>query len=435
VWKTLPMGLRPWTGTSLMPSVGELDAPIRQGRHPPFASIGAMTRVLFARPMVQDTLIAAMLTATSLIGVLAHLHVDIPEGATDIARRLDALGIALVLLQTVPLVWRRKAPVLVLSVITASLFMFSLLGYFPSFVALSFLVALYTLAAERDRQTSIPAGIAGGLVVLLIAMVGHDAIEPAEIIAECLIVGAVWFLGDSLRIRRAQMVLLEDRAKRLEQERELQAQRAVAQERRLIARELHDVVSHNVSVIVAQAGGAQRIFASQPEEALAALAAIERIGREALVEMRRLMGFLRTEADRTVSRSPQPGMNDLHFLVSQVVKAGVRVELKVEGTPKPLPAGLDLSAFRIVQEALTNVLKHAGSARAEVIVRYGEDQLELTINDDGWGPHGDGESRPRYGHLGMRERVALFGGELLVGPRPGGGYRVAASLPLDGEPS
>jgi signal transduction histidine kinase len=418
-----------------MPVTAERERSVPRGRSFPLSSIGAVATALLARPMAQDALIAAVLTATSLIGVMAHLHIDLPESGAETGRPLDPLGITLVLLQTVPLMWRRKAPVLILSLTTASLFVFSLLRYFPSFAALGSLVALYTVAAERNRRISIPAGIVGGLVVLLIVIVGEEAVELAAIIAECLIVGVVWFLGDSLRIRRAQMVLLEDRARRLEEERELQAQRAVAKERRVIARELHDVVSHNVSVIVAQAGGAQRIFATQPEEAAGALAAIERLGREALVEMRRLMGFLRTEADRTGSRSPQPGMNNLHILVAQVVRAGVPVELRIEGTPRPLPAGLDLSAFRIVQEALTNVLKHAGSARAEVIVRYGEDRLELTVNDDGWGQGVDGGSRSSYGHLGMRERVALFGGELLVGPRPGGGYRVAASLPLDREDS
>jgi signal transduction histidine kinase len=391
---------------------------------------------LVAKPIVQDSLIAGVLTATALIGVVAHLPVDLPEGGGDVALRdLDALGIGLVLLQTVPLVWRRRAPVAVLSVIMGALFLFSFLGYFHSFASFGFLVALYTVAAHRDHRTSILAGVASAVVILMIIFIGREPVEFDTIIAECLIVGAVWFIGDGLRTQRGQVVQLEDRATRLEREQEELAQRAVAQERRVIARELHDVVAHNVSVIVAQAGAAQRIAETQPEEAFAALAAIEHMGRAALVEMRRLMGFLRTETDRALRRSPQPGLGNLDVLVAHVQEAGLPVTLRIEGTPRPLPAGLDLSAFRIVQEALTNVLKHAGAAQATVVVRYEESRLQLTIDDDGLGPDGSdtGPPHPRYGHLGMRERVGLFGGELRMGARTGGGYEVTASLPLDGD--
>ena len=204
----------------------------------------------------------------------------------------------------------------------------------------------------------------------------------------------------------------------------------------MIARELHDVVAHNVSVMVAQAGAAQRIGDSAPREAIATLGAIERLGREALVEMRRLMGFLRTEPNRREPRSPQPGLGDLDALVAQVRQAGLPVTLRIEGDPQPLPAGLDLSAFRIVQEATTNILKHAGPSSVAVTIRYLSSRLSIEVVDDGIGASDRSAQplRPRYGHLGMRERVALFGGELTVGPRPGGGYRVAASLPLDQEP-
>ncbi len=402
-----------------------------------FAPLGEAGRLLFSKPIVQDALIAAVLTATSLVGVVARLKVDLPDGGGGGVRGLDALGIGLVLLQTAPLVWRRRAPVVVLSVTTAALFLFSTLGYFHSFAAFGFLVALYTVSGYRDRGTSIPVGIASALVVFLILVMGREPVEPDTVIAECLIVGGAWFLGDGLRIRRGQVVQLEDRANRLEREREERAHQAVAEERRVIARELHDVVAHNVSVIVAQAGAAQRIFGTEPQDALVALGAIEDTGREALVEMRRLTGILRTDSDRAVTRSPQPGLNNLEVLVAQVREAGIPVRVRIEGSPRPLPAGLDLSAFRIVQEALTNVFKHAGPARADVLVHYGESRLELTIDDDGSGPDGDQArpTRPRYGHLGMRERVALFGGELRLGKKPGGGYRVSASLPLDQEPT
>jgi signal transduction histidine kinase len=393
---------------------------------------------------VQDSLVAGVLTATSLVGVLVHLHVDLPEGGEDVTvRSLDALGLVLILLQTVPLAWRRRAPVLALAVTMTALFVYSVDGYFTSFAALGFLVALYTAAAYRERSVSIPAGIAAAFVVLLILLMQKEPVEPDAVLAECLFVGAAWFLGDGLRIRRGQVLMLEDRASRLEREREERADRAVTEERRVIARELHDVVAHNVSVIVAQAGAAQRISGSQPREALAALGSIEHAGREALVEMRRLMGLLRPDAERVTKRTPQPGLDELDALVEQVGEAGVPVLLTVEGEPRPLPVGLDLSAYRIVQEALTNVLKHSHPSRVDVVVRYRPRSLELTITDDGAGPHepappiegvdDDGAPRIRYGHLGMHERVALFGGELSAGPVADGGYRVWATLPTDEE--
>jgi signal transduction histidine kinase len=317
------------------------------------------------------------------------------------------------------------------------MFLFFRLDYFPSFASLGFLVALYTVAAYRDREVSIPAVIASGLVVLVILIIGRDPVEPDTIIAEFLIVSAAWSLGDGSRIRRGRVVQLEDRASRLEREREQWAKQAVAQERRVISRELHDVVAHNVSVIVAQSAAAQRVANDHPEEAISTLEAIEHAGRGALAEMRRLMGLLRTETDQRRARSPQPGLENLETLIGQVSAAGLPTTLRIDGTPRPIPAGLDLSAFRIIQEALTNALKHAGPARADVIVRYEESRLLLTIDDDGVGRDGrqPAATRPRYGHLGMRERVALFGGDLRVGPRAAGGYRVTACLPLDGEAS
>jgi signal transduction histidine kinase len=388
-------------------------------------------------PSVQDALAAGLLTTLSLIGVVTHLHVDLPEGEGEVASRaLDSLGIGLILLQTVPLAWRRRNPVLVLGVSLSALFAFSLLGYFASFAAFGFLFALYTVAAYRDRPTSVWVGAISGLALLLIFEFRKEAVEIDAILAECMVVSAAWFLGDSLRIRRSQLVQLEDRALRLELEREERARQAVADERRVIARELHDVVAHDVSVIVAQAGAARKIADAQPAVALATLGNIEGAGRDALVEMRRLMGLLRTESDRVATGSPEPGMNNLDALIAQVREAGLPVTIAIEGTPRALPSGLDLSAFRIVQEALTNVMKHAGPARAIVTVRYRVDRLELRIDDDGSGPGRRARSsRLRYGHLGMRERVTLFGGDLRVGGRPGGGYQVVASLPLDAEPS
>lgn len=398
---------------------------------------GAIRRVL-SHPIWQDTVIAALLTTASLIGLLVHLHVDLPEGGADpVNQPLDTVGVVLALLQTVPLVWRRVVPVVVLAICSSAMFLFFFNGYLPSFASFGFLVALYTVAAHRGRRISIPAAFASAAVVLVIMLGSREPFELDAIFAEGLALGAVWFIGDGLRTKRTQVLTLEDRATRLEHEREEAAQKAVSEERRVIARELHDMVAHQVSVIVAQSAAAQRVIDAQPDEARAALGSIEESGREALVEMRRLLGLLRTDDDRPDVRQPQQGLDDIGTLLAQVREAGLPVSLTFEGRPRPLPAGLDLSAFRIVQEALTNVLKHAGQASATVVIRYGRSWLDLTISDDGSGTaRGDVDPfRARYGHLGMRERVALFRGSLRVGPRATGGYEVAARLPMDADPT
>ena len=212
---------------------------------------------------------------------------------------------------------------------------------------------------------------------------------------------------------------------------ELQALRAAADERRRIAREMHDVVAHSVSVMVVQAGGARRILERDPERAVAAAAQIERTGREALAEMRRLLGVLHRDDDEHDARAPQPTMAGVGALVERAREAGLPVELHVAGERRSLPAGLDLAAFRVVQEGLTNALKYADRAPTDVHVRWGERELELEILDRGPGPArerlgGDGG----HGLVGMRERVKLYGGELEAGRRRGGGFRIRAKLPL-----
>jgi signal transduction histidine kinase len=261
------------------------------------------------------------------------------------------------------------------------------------------------------------SSVAGSFVVWLVA-----------------IFAGVWMWGRYVRMRRAYAAELEARAERAERDREAEARRAVAAERARIARELHDVVAHHVSVTVVQAGAARQLLDTDPGRARSALVAIEEAGRRALTAMPSLLRALRAdEADET--RAPQPTLSDLDGLVGSVTAAGLPVRLRIEGRRRPLPAGVDLSAYRIVQEALTNTLKHAGPAHAEVAVCYGREALELRVVDDG-----DGALRPAaagsgHGLVGMRERVALFGGQLHAGPRPEGGYQVVARLPLDAAPS
>ena len=387
-----------------------------------------------ASPIAQDTIVAAALALAALAGIAAHFDMDLLEADRDVFRRFDLLGLLLVGVQTVPLALRRRAPVWVLGATGAGLLSFSVLGYRPSLASFGFLVALYTVAAHRDRPVSVPAGVVAGVPLLLSLLLDRRRIAPDTFIADYLIVGAAWFLGDGLRLRRGRVVQLEDRAARLEREREERVRQAVMEERRVIARELHDIVAHNVSIMVAQAGGARRVFDGHPEDARSSLGCIEEIGREALAEMRRMTGFLRIDADSGApDLAPPPGMRDLGTLVAQVREAGLPVSVRTEGLPRPLPVALDLSAYRITQEALTNVLKHAGhTAHARVVVAYEAAGLRLTIEDDGDGAAGRGGTRMGFGQLGMRERVALFGGRLSVGNRPGGGYRVIAYLPLNG---
>ncbi|MFJ3308690.1 sensor histidine kinase [Streptomyces sp. NPDC086549] len=246
-----------------------------------------------------------------------------------------------------------------------------------------------------------------------------------------------WVLGDSMRTRRAYFQQLEERAARLEKEREAQAKVAVAAERARIARELHDVVAHNVSVMVVQADGAAYVLDAAPDQAKKALETISSTGRQALAEMRRLLGVLRTGEHQEVGEYvPQPDVEQIDDLVEQCRSSGLPIDFKVEGTPRPLPSGVELTAYRIVQEALTNTRKHGGpNAGASVRLVYFDDGLGLLVEDDGKGaPHelyeeggADGQG---HGLIGMRERVGMVGGTLDAGPRPGGGFRISALLPL-----
>jgi signal transduction histidine kinase len=240
-----------------------------------------------------------------------------------------------------------------------------------------------------------------------------------------------WITGLGLRRRTEHAALLEERTMQLEQLREVEAREAVAAERARIARELHDVVAHSVSVMTVQTAGVRRLLRPEQERERAALETVERTGREALAEMRRLLGVLR-ESDEAAERAPQPGLDGLDRLLEQVRASGLPVELTVEGERRPLPAGVDLSAYRIVQEALTNALKHGGKARAWVQLRYDPDALQLEVENDGaTAIAGDGHG---HGLHGMRQRAEVCGGTLDAGPRPEGGFRVRATLPVESAP-
>jgi signal transduction histidine kinase len=336
-----------------------------------------------------------------------------------------ALFIAFVLLQILPLAVRRYWPRAVFAITLGAALGVALLTDSPT-LPVGVVVSLYTVAAHCDRKTSLRAAVATGVLLLpsiLISPTGGDG-GPLLLPAAALLAIA-WILGDNLRTRRAYLRAVEDRAERLEREREENARRAAAEEQARIARELHDVIAHNVSVMVVQAAAAGDVFDSQPDKAREALASIEHTGREALTELRRLLGAVRTQDGTKV---PQPGLGRLPALIDQVRAAGLRVDLTTEGNERQLPVGIDLSAYRIVQEALTNTLKHAHASRAQVVLRYADDELKIDVTDDGRGPTSNGDQG--QGLIGMRERVSLYDGDLTAGPRPEGGFAVAARFPL-----
>ena len=374
-----------------------------------------------------DWLIALALGGSALYEIWVHPIFD--DGIPG-PRLINTL---LFLFVGLPFAWRRRVPVAVLFVVLAAVgvqsefFDTSDQAPLQSFLALLF--AFYSVAAHGESRRAVYGGMVAGAVIVAMALPGLFTGEnPGDIIPAWLFLGAAWLMGWTLHRRRVQAVRLEDRAARLELEREEKARAAVAEERSRIARELHDVVAHSVSVVVVQAQAAQRLIDAEQADLRQALVSIETTGRQALVEMRRLLGVLRrTHAD--LSLAPQPGLDDLEELIGQVREAGLPVELRIEGEPEPLSPGVDLSAYRIVQEALTNTLKPAGPSRAKVMIHYRDDELELEISDDGTG-NGKGEGSGQ-GLIGMRERVALYGGELTAAARRDGGHVVRARLPRE----
>ena len=360
-------------------------------------------------------------------------------------RDRGALNVAFVALQTLPLVARRRWPFSVFAVAAGSLAVQGVLGFYgPIFALLAFNLAVYSLAAYGERRLAV-GGVLAWTAVLTLHLAWFVATaRPQVAVADLydvfndyVLLAAAWVLGQGVRQRRAHTAELEDRAARLEREREEKARQAAIQERLRIARELHDVVAHSLSVIGVQAGAARLVLDADPTPTRAreAVASIEATANRAMAEMRRALGILRDgEGPGAAALAPLPGLDQLPALLDQLRAAGLPVELTVQGTRRPLATSIDLSLYRIVQEALTNALKHAGPARAQVVVCYGTRDITVEVTDDGRRAP-SATSAQGTGTIGMRERVALFGGELRAGPRPDGGYAVRARLPISaGEP-
>ena len=391
-------------------------------------------------PVVADGLLAAVLALLAFSQLLIQPSIYHRLGIE--VRPPDLVAVLIMLAQTIPLAWRRRAPVLVLVVLTAAELTNLLLRYPPTLAGIGAAVALYTVAVHSTLARSLTVAFAYGLYGVVYGILferWYDDVTWQDWVTSYALLAAAWGLGELQRRRRLATAHLEQLNAQLQRERDLKARWAVAEERARIARELHDVVAHSVSVMVVQAGAARRLVDGDPAQARQALTSIESTGRQALAEMRRLLGVMRHDGEARPEEAadalaPQPGLADLDALVSRARDAGLEVELQVEGAPRPLAAGVDLSAYRIVQEALTNCLKHAGAAKAIVHLCYGREDLELQVLDDGRGVVGLRDAdRENGGHglIGMRERVAVFGGNLDVGPRPGGGFKVDARLPLE----
>ena len=333
---------------------------------------------------------------------------------------------------TLPFALLRRFPLWAPTVVAASIALAAFVSgdginnlTMPYMAALVAAVA-FGLIADRAQR------VAGWTVIVAAAVVVNYQTSSAfsDLFVLILILTLAWFFGVLLGTRTEQARELRVRVEAAEREQAFAAERATAEERARIARELHDVVAHSVSVMVVQASGVRRLLKEEQHRERDALMSVEQIGRQALTEMRRMLGVMRNgEEQPAAALTPQPGLQHLDRLIAQVEEAGLPVALRVEGERPELSPGVDLSAYRIIQEGMTNALKHSKGAHAEVVIRYVDSSVQLEISDDGLGStNGDGNG---HGLVGMRERVALYGGTLEAGPRDGGGFVLRAKLPVE----
>jgi signal transduction histidine kinase len=371
------------------------------------------------RSLIFDSALAVAMLALSISIVYSML--------SDVEGWRAALTVGLVAVHTLCLTGRRIWPLPVLAINVASGLAVAALGFHLVVLGPAGLIAVYTVASTRERKVSLPAALltmAGAVVALSIY---GDRVDPATYVADLVVLFVAWFMGESQHSRRTYVTALEQRTAELEEAREELARRMLAEERLRIARELHDVVGHSLSTIAVQSGVGAHLIDSQPAQAKHSLEAIESASKSALQDIRRVLGILREGgADRTLD--PAPGLGDVPALVRHATESGLDVDLDLADDRADLPASLQLAAYRIVQEALTNVIKHSNGGRARVSVVRSGLSLRIEITDDGT----SAAAAPSFGHglTGMRERVSMHGGELEVGPLPDGGFRVGAAFPL-----
>ena len=376
------------------------------------------------RPDVRWKRVAIDVAVTAFAFALSTVALAAGEHPAD-ARQPDALAYLLVAACSATPLLRRRAP---LGATVAGFLVgiaFGAADYpraLTPVVLLSISSGAFALPRRRARLLLAAALVLGAVQATL----GAGPTDPS-ILA---LVVAAWLLGRYVRSRRDHEAELEQKNRLLVQAQADLAERAVSEERLRIARELHDVVAHTLTVIALHAGTGRMVAEDDPAAARQALATVEAATRSALLEMRRMLGVLRDADGAPGSLAPSPGLDDLGALVADLGRSGLIVDLRIEGERPEVPAGVDLSAYRIVQEALTNVIKHAGADRAAVTVRYGEDAVTVEVDDEGHGPVAGLPPAGGHGLVGMRERVALYDGQLDVGPSPEGGFHVVARLPL-----
>jgi signal transduction histidine kinase len=359
-------------------------------------------------PLVADAFLAAVVGAVTVISVVVNDHQD--EGLT-----LSHFGVVLLVIDVVPLVWRRRAPIVVFALSGGAAAWYGIRPEPDPALYFAPLLALYTVAAYRPRRVSVPI-IASVLVGSLFAFLLADSPDAADIAVGYVAWSSAWVIGDTMRTQRERTAWMA--ARRVDD-----ARRVAIAERLAIARDLHDIVAHHVSVIAVQAEAARSVIAQQPERAGHAMDDVAETARAAMVELRRLLGVLRSED----TLAPQPGLEAIDDLVDSVRRAGMEVTLTRVDAVGSVDAVSGLTAYRVVQEALTNVLKHAGPCRADVGLALADGALVVTVTDDGSGPAGESSG---HGLVGMRERVAVVGGTLDAGAAPTGGFTVRARLPL-----
>ena len=376
-------------------------------------------------------------TALALVVFLATLfHSSEGPNQDSQIRALSSVsigGLIFIAVASGALYWRRSRPLEVLGLGLVVLALSNGLGYPYDYFGL--LIALYSVGRYATHDRWRYAGLGAAIAVAVIS----ELIRAGPVVhigGAFFVLFLVWYMGSRIRIRGDYLRLLQERAAQLEREQESEARQAVAEERTRIARELHDVVAHQVSLMTVQAGAAKTVAANDPEAARRAMAAVEKAGRQALNELRHLLGVLRPDAE-VAALGPQPGLADVPRLVENLRAAGLEVVLTLDGVPTDLPARVELSAYRIIQEALTNVLKHAGpGARIEVRLSTDHHGVAIEVLDNGNGASILPRSGYGSGHgiAGMRERVQLLGGSIDAGSRPGGGFKVVAHLPIGAAP-
>jgi signal transduction histidine kinase len=402
---------------------------------------------LRAHPRTADGLLAAAATLVNLLGMTTT------EYAGYHMRGPDALAVVLAIVGAAPMAWRRRFPVSVSLAVCGAYFVQGFLDYNSAAGGFVVLFTTYSLGAYAPVWSGLLLVLAqiGASLAYLFAKAEFVNASGLELTPLILLLTAaqfpgVWIVGRAIRTRRLYLVELEDRAERLERTATAEVRAALAEERARVARELHDVVAHHVSVMTVQATAARRTLKRDPERSSEAMRAVEDTGRAALDEMRRIVGALRT-ADRTEESAepeagvlaPQAGVAELPPLLDRAREAGLEVELTVLGESRKLPASIDLAIYRVVQEALTNTLKHAGPTRARVMLRYEPDAVAVAVTDDGGGRSfthrttavNGGAVAAGHGLIGMRERVSLNGGTLRTGPRAAGGFQVSARIPIE----